>query len=142
MGTAAAAVHPPGAVPRAKESGRHAFHRCQARSGTALSVPEWYASRCRRCYRWHIAFQYGSKAGAGQVGKPDPGPIQSNAHSGGVPLDNSALAGMLAESTLTPQGVLILALIQISVIGVLLWFHAAALSRKKPKKCWAHKKGV
>lgn len=59
---------------------------------------------------------------------------QSNAHSGGIPLDNSALAGMLAESTLSPQGVLILATIQICVIGVLLWLHAAYLSRKKPRK--------
>lgn len=59
---------------------------------------------------------------------------QSSAHSGGIPLDNTALAGMLAESTLSPQGVLILAAIQICVIGVLLWLHAAYLSRKKPRK--------
>lgn len=59
---------------------------------------------------------------------------QSSAHSGGIPLDNSALAGMLAESTLSVQGMLILAAIQISIIGVLLWLHAAYLARKKPRK--------
>ena len=59
---------------------------------------------------------------------------QSSAHSGGMVLDNSALAGMLAESTLSLQGMLILAAIQISVIGVLLWLHAAYLAHKKPRK--------
>lgn len=59
---------------------------------------------------------------------------QSNAHSGGIPLDNSTLAGMLAESTLPLQGVLILAAIQIGIIAVLLWLHAAYLARKKPRK--------
>ena len=59
---------------------------------------------------------------------------QSSAHSGGIPLDNSALAGMLAESVLSVQGMLILAAVQISVIGVLLWLHAAYLARKKPRK--------
>ena len=59
---------------------------------------------------------------------------QSSAHSGGIPLDNSALAGMLAESALSVQGMLILAAIQISIIGILLWLHAAYLARKKPRK--------
>lgn len=59
---------------------------------------------------------------------------QSSAHSGGIPLNNSALAGMLAESTLSLQGILLLAAVQISVIGVLLWLHAAYLARKKPRK--------
>ena len=59
---------------------------------------------------------------------------RSSAHSGGMVLDNSALAGMLAESTLSLQGMLILAAIQISVIGVLLWLHAAYLAHKKPRK--------
>ncbi len=59
---------------------------------------------------------------------------QSSAHSGGIPLDNSALAGMLAESTLSFQGVLILAAIELCIIGVLLWLHAAYLARKKPRK--------
>ena len=59
---------------------------------------------------------------------------QSNAHSGGIPLDNSTLAGMLSESTLSAHGVLILAAVQICAIGALLWLHAAYLSRKKPRK--------
>lgn len=59
---------------------------------------------------------------------------QSSAHSGGIPLDNTALAGMLAESTLSPRGVLILAAIQLCIIWVLLWLHAAYLARKKPRK--------
>ena len=59
---------------------------------------------------------------------------QSSAHSGGMVLDNSALAGMLAESTLSAQGVLILAGIQLCIIGAALWLHAAYLAHKKPRK--------
>lgn len=59
---------------------------------------------------------------------------QSSAHSGGIPLDSSALVGMLTESSLSVQGMLILAAIQIGIIGVLLWLHAAYLAHKKPRK--------
>lgn len=59
---------------------------------------------------------------------------QSSAHSGGTVLDNSTLAGMLAESTLCAQDAVILAVIQICVIGAMLWLHAVYLSRKKPGK--------
>lgn len=59
---------------------------------------------------------------------------QSSAHSGGTVLDNSTLAGMLVESTLCAQDAVILAHIQICVIGVMVWLHAAYLSRKKPGK--------
>lgn len=59
---------------------------------------------------------------------------QSSAHSGGMVLDNSTLVGMLAESTLSTQDIVILAVIQICIIGVMLWLHATYLSRKKPRK--------
>ena len=59
---------------------------------------------------------------------------QSSAHSGGMELDNSALADMLSQSVLTPEGMLILAAIEFAIIAVLVWLHAAHLSRKQPRK--------
>ena len=59
---------------------------------------------------------------------------QSNAHSGGIVLDHSQLTGMLAESTLTPQGMLILAALELGIIALGLWLHAAVLSKNKPRK--------
>ncbi len=59
---------------------------------------------------------------------------QSSAHSGGIKMDNSDLTGVLTQSVLSIEGVLILAIIQIAIIAVLLWIHAAYLSQKKPRK--------
>ena len=59
---------------------------------------------------------------------------QSSAHSGGMVLDNAALTGMLAESTLTLKGMLIIAVTELCIITVALWLHAVILSRKNPRK--------
>lgn len=58
--------------------------------------------------------------------------VQSSAHSGGTVLDSGALAEMLAQSTLSVWSALLLAAVQIAIIGVFLWIHAGRLSRKKP----------
>lgn len=58
---------------------------------------------------------------------------QSSVHSGGMPLDNGALEEMLAQSTLSVRGMLLLALVQLCVLGLVLWLHSGYLSRKKPR---------
>lgn len=59
---------------------------------------------------------------------------QSNLHSGGTALDNSALAGMLAQSEMPVAGLLLLAAAQLAVIALVLWLHGAMLAGKKPRK--------
>lgn len=59
---------------------------------------------------------------------------RSSAHSGGMELDNTVLAQMLGESEITAAGLAVLALIQIAVIAVFLWVHAALLARKNTRK--------
>ena len=59
---------------------------------------------------------------------------QSSAHSGGMMLENSQLSGMLAQSELSAMGTLLLAVIQIVVIGAVLWVHAWLLTRKSARK--------
>lgn len=44
------------------------------------------------------------------------------------------LAGMLAQSEISALGLLILAVLQIAIIGVVLWTHAALLARKNTRK--------
>ena len=59
---------------------------------------------------------------------------QSSAHSGGMVLDNTVLTGMLAESALSPKGMLILAALELGILAAALWLHAGILSRKNPRK--------
>lgn len=58
---------------------------------------------------------------------------QSSAHSGAMAMDNTQLAAMLAESKIPFHALLILAVIQIAVVALLLWLHAAYLSRKNTR---------
>ena len=54
--------------------------------------------------------------------------------SGGMIQGGDALAQMLAQSRITPVGLLILAAGQIAVIAAVLWLHSALLSRKNARK--------
>lgn len=58
---------------------------------------------------------------------------QSSAHSGAAAMDTSQLAAMLAESTIPLPALLVLAAIQIAVVALFLWLHAAYLSRKNTR---------
>lgn len=59
---------------------------------------------------------------------------QSSAHSSDVIFDNSQMAAMLEQSEIPFVLLLALAAIQITVVALILWIHAALLSRKNPRK--------
>ena len=57
-----------------------------------------------------------------------------NDHSGGLALSQEELAQMLRSSSLSNMQYFLLGLSQLSIIGLVLWIHAALLSRKNPRK--------
>lgn len=60
---------------------------------------------------------------------PDPGSIYSTTQ-----LTGDTLSQMLSETQMPVQSLITLALLQLGIIALLLWLHAALLSRKKPRK--------
>ena len=58
---------------------------------------------------------------------------ESNAHSGGIAIDNTQLVEMLSQSEIPLGGILLIALLQIIIIGIVLWLHSSSLSKKSPR---------
>lgn len=58
---------------------------------------------------------------------------ESNAHSGGTVIDNAQLVEMLSQSEIPFGIVLLIALLQIIIIGAVLWIHSSKLSKKSPR---------
>ncbi len=55
-------------------------------------------------------------------------------HSGGQELTADAVSSMIAGSQLPAKEMLLLALAQVLIIGILLWLHGVILAAKKPRK--------
>ena len=56
------------------------------------------------------------------------------AMSGGMELGTEAIAGILSQASLPISTLLILSALQLAVIAIFLWLHAAIISRHTPRK--------